>query len=121
MSCLFNSLAPAVHLHPEILRTRIANFLKTDPELLDDIKAKDIIAWTENKTLDEYANRMSRPGVWGGGIEIRAFCEMYAIDVAVHVLYTNKKFTIRSSKKANKKVHISYTGSHFEPMYIIIK
>ena len=47
MSCLFNSLAPAVSLHPEVLRKAIAAYLKTDPKLLDDIKAKDIIEWTE--------------------------------------------------------------------------
>ena len=121
MSCLFNSLAPAVQLHPEDLRRSIANFLKTDPALLDDIKAKDIIEWSEGKSLEEYANRMGQPGVWGGGIEIRAFCELYNVDVVVHVLYTKRKFIVKGSKRANKETHISYTGNHFEPMYTLIQ
>ena len=120
MSCLFNSLAPAVSLHPEVLRKAIAAYLKTDPKLLDDIKAKDIIEWTEGKSLQEYASRMSRPGVWGGAIEIRAFCELFEMDVTVHVLYTDKEFTVETSKQPTRVVHISYTGNHFEPMYIEI-
>ena len=118
MSCLFNSLSPAVSLHPEVLRKVLATYLKTDPALLDDIKAADIIKWTEGKSLQDYASSMSRPGVWGGAIEIRAFCELYEMDVVIHVLYTGKKFSIKSSKNPKKIVHISYTGNHFEPMYI---
>ncbi|KKL65197.1 hypothetical protein LCGC14_2157400 [marine sediment metagenome] len=118
MSCLFNSLAPAVSLHPEVLRKAIAAYLKTDPELLDDIKATDIVAWTEGRTLQEYADRMSQAGVWGGAIEIRAFCELFDMDVVVHVIYTGKEFTVESSKTPRRIIHISYTGNHFEPMYI---
>jgi hypothetical protein len=118
MSCLFNSLAPAVSLNSEVLRMAIAAYLKTDPKLLDNINAKDIVAWTEGQTLEEYANRMSRSGSWGGAIEIRAFCELFDMNVTVHVLYTGKEFTVETSKNPIRTVHISYTGNHFEPMYI---
>ncbi len=118
MSCLFNSLAPAVNLHPEVLRKAIAAYLKTDPELLDDIKATDIIAWTEGRSLQDYADRMANPGVWGGAIELKAFCELFDMDVVVHVSYTATEFTVESSKMPRRVVHISYTGSHFEPLYI---
>ena len=106
MSCLFNSLAPAVNLHPEVLRKTIAGYLKTDPELLDNIKAKDIVAWTDGKDLNSYADNMARPGVWGGAIEIRAFCELFHMDVTVHVLYTNNKFVISSSKTCLRNIYI---------------
>lgn len=119
MSCLFNSLAPAVGLNPQILRKTIAAYLKTDPKLLDDISAKDIVEWTEGRSLHDYADNMSRPEVWGGAIEIRAFCELFRMDVTVHVLYTKKEFTVETSKVPTRTVHISYTGSHFEPLYII--
>lgn len=118
MSCLFISLAPAVGLHPEVLRKKIADYLRTNPKLMDDIDAKTIIEWTEGTSLANYANKMSRPGVWGGAIEIRAFCEMYEMDVTVHVLYTHKAFIIESSFEPCRVVHINYNGSHFEPMYV---
>jgi len=120
MSCLFNSLSPAVNLHPEILRKAISAYLKTDPKLLDNIKATDIINWAEGKDLYEYANQMSQPGVWGGAIEIRAFCELFEMDVKVHVLYTGLEFIIKSSKKPTAIIHINYTGNHFESKYIEI-
>lgn len=118
MSCLFDSLAPAVGIDSSLLRQTIAEYLKTDPKLLDDITAKDIISWTESKSLHEYADSISRPHVWGGGLEIKAFCELFRMNVIVHVLYTNKKFAVYCSGCANKQVNISYTGDHFEPLYI---
>jgi hypothetical protein len=117
MSCLFNSLAPAVGIKSEDLRTVIVQYLQTNPVLLDDIKARDIISWSENTSLQDYAARMTQAHTWGGAIEIRAFCELYGTNVCVHVLYTQRIFTFECSRLATKTVHISYTGSHFEPLY----
>jgi hypothetical protein len=99
------------------VRREIAEHLKTNPVLLDDIRANDIVAWTEGGTLQDYANHMLRSDVWGGAIEIKTYCELYAVNVVVHVLYTGKVFTVESSKTPRRIVHISYTGSHFEPLY----
>ena len=89
MSCLFESLAPSIKLHPEVLRRIISVYLKSNPPLMDDVKANDIITWSEGKSLEEYANHISKPGVWGGAIEIKAFCEMYYADP------TNTLFAIK--------------------------
>lgn len=117
MSCLFNSLAPEVYVYPETLRGAITKYLMTNPTLMDDVKASDIIKWTSGSSLMDYVESMSRPGVWGGAIEIRAFCELYTMNVKIHVLYTGKKFTINCSGQPTRTIHISYTGSHFEPLY----
>ena len=120
MSCLFKSLAPAVCIDPEILRETIAAYLKTDPLLLDDIRAGDVIKMSEGQNLQEYTAKMSQSTTWGGAIEIKAFCELFHMDVTVHVLYTGKQFTVDSSKEPSHNVHISYTGNHFEPMFVQI-
>ena len=120
MSCLFDSLAPAIGISSDLLRKNIASYLKTDPKLLDDICTKEIVAWTENKNLDEYVDRMMKSDTWGGAIEIKAFCELFRIDVTIHVQYTGKQFTIKASKPASKNIHIRYTGTHFTSMYTII-
>lgn len=120
MSCLFNSLAPAVSIGSSDLRRIIANYLKTNPKLLDDIKAADIIQWTEDQDLQVYANRMSNTNTWGGAIEIKAFCQLFHKNVVIHVLYTGKQFHVKSSHNSTCNVHISYNGTHFEPMYIEI-
>lgn len=120
MSCLFYSLGPSVGLPAEVLRKRIVDYLKTNPIILDDITAADVIKWTEGSNLERYTNRMYNNGAWGGAIEIRAFCELFQVTVCVHVLYTNKQFTVEPSTTTSRKtVHISYNGSHFEPMYTV--
>jgi len=119
MSCLFNSLAPAVNIHPTKLRELIVDYLKTNPNLLDNVSAKDIILWTEGVDFDKYLDRMNNTSTWGGAIEIRAYCELFRINVVVHVLYTRKEFEIKSSQPTLLTTHISYTGNHFEPMYTV--
>lgn len=113
MSCLFNSLAPSVSLHPTILRKSIVSYLKTNPKLLDDIKAKDIINWSENKSFENYTNNMLSTDTWGGAIEIKAFCELYNKNVRIYITYTGKSFTINSSKNTSDTVNIKYNGSHY--------
>ena len=121
MSCLFRSLAPAVGLSPGALRKRIVDYIRTDPPLLDNIKATDIVKWTEGKDLHSYTNQMYSQSTWGGAIEIRAYCELFRVAVCVHVLYTRKTFMVEpSTTTILKTVHINYNGSHFEPMYTVI-
>jgi hypothetical protein len=120
MSCLFDSLSVYVNMNSGNLRNLIVNYLKTNPKLIDDLTASDIIKWTENCDLNNYTNRMNNENAWGGAIEIRAFCELFSVNVTVHVLYTNKQFEICTSQKPKANIHISYTGTHFEPMYKII-
>jgi len=120
MSCLFRSLAPAVGLTTNVLRATIVAFLKTNPILMDDIRASDITEWTDGKKLKDYTASMSNNWQWGGAIEIRAYCELFSVNVCVHVQYTGKKFTINSTKVSRRTVHIRYTGNHFDPMYIQI-
>jgi hypothetical protein len=118
MSCLFNSLCISVNMNSSELRTNIVEYLNTNPEFIDNIKVEDIINWTFGNNLETYTRNMMNQNVWGGAIEIRAFCELFNMNVTVHVLYTGKQFTIETSKKPLKNIHINYTGNHFSPMYI---
>lgn len=120
MSCLFDSLSPSVNINSKTLRQVICNYLDKDPELIDDIKASDIIQWTEECNLKNYISKMSKNSQWGGEIEIKSFCNIFKMDVTVHVLYTGKKFTTTTINSTHD-VNISYTGSHFEHLYILTK
>jgi len=120
MSCLFRSLSHAVGVYPDQLRKIVAAYIKTNPKLIDDLDTKTIIGITENGDLDHYADKMASNDAWGGALEIKAFCELFKKDVVVHVLYTNQKFSIHCSRPIHNIIHISYTGDHFEPLYIEI-
>ena len=130
MSCLFDSLAPAVCLHPAILRRAIVAYLKTNPKMPNDLHLADNICYgygynqqeniNKNALVQKYASLMANPEVWGGEPEIVAFCELFNIDVVIHDLYSGKQFCIESSKHARKKVHIGFNGNHFTPKYVEI-
>ena len=76
--------------------------------------------YDKNVLVQKYANNMANPQTWGGEPEIYAFCELFSMDVVVHVLYSGKEFSIESTKLAHKRVHIAFTGNHFVPKYIEI-
>lgn len=117
MSCLFQSLAPAVNLKSEELRDIITKYLSTNPALIDDIKLNDIIKWNGEGSLETYINKMSR-NEWGGCIEIRAFCKLFNMDVIIH--FKQNIIEVNCGGKPVKIVHIRYTGSHYDPLYIRI-
>lgn len=118
MSCLFISLAPAVNETSDSLRQKIVNYLKTDPELLDSVKASEITIWTENDRLENYTRRMGKTSEMGGAIEIRAFCEMYSANVIVNVISNGKKIEFNcTAQPAKITVHLRYTGNHYDLKY----
>jgi len=117
MSCLFDSLAPAVKLTSSELRKNITDYLETNPSLLEDTSTSDIIKWTEDCDLISYVEKMRNNNTWGGQIEIKAFCNLYKMSITVHVLYTGKKFTTKSNSNALFDINISYNGSHFTHLF----
>lgn len=118
MSCLFISLAPAVKTNSDNLRKLIVDFLKTNPSLIDSIKANDVINWTEKMNLQKYTEKMSHTNTMGGAIEIRAFCELFRSNVIVHSVSNNKKIEFKcSSQPAKIIVHLTYTGNHYSLKY----
>jgi len=121
MSCLFLSLAPIVNMHPMEVRLRIVEYLKTNPAIMDELKAEDIVKLSDTKeTFQSYTEKMKSPDTWGGALEIRAFCQLFKVNVTVHVVYTGKEFTFYSNIASSKTMHIKYTGTHFVPYYISI-
>lgn len=116
MSCLFKSLSAPLSVNTDELRRIIVSYLSTNPPLLDDLKAADIIQFNElGMSLSQYTRHMSDAQSWGGAIEIKAFCDLFKCNVTIHVLYTRKTFTFETSRGPPKyNIHIVYNGNHFE-------
>ena len=125
MSCLFNSLAfhTKGSYNATELRKLICDYLEKDPILIgNDTHLKDILK-IQNSTITEYTQQMRKRHVWGGAIEIRAFCELFDIKVIVFVIRENRNIEFlpsslenNESGKIEKCVKISWTGAHYEPM-----
>lgn len=125
MSCLFQSLSSFVsHQDYSKLRQDICDFLEKNPKILGDLDLKSIID-TENITLENYIRHMRNNATWGGAIEIRAFCEMYGVNVLVKNIRNNvidkgspKDIEFLTSQDVNKWVIISWNGGHYEPVLV---
>lgn len=117
MSCLFDSLAYFVNTDCNILRNAICDYLKTNPKILDNIDTQNVILWENGKTLDEYISCMRNTSTWGGGIEIKCFCEMFNLCVLVHFRDKNIVFLPNGNNpnNPNNPIELIYNGGHYEP------
>lgn len=113
MSCLFRSLSKFVDLKTDELRQKICDFLEENPVLLDSQKVNDLIN-TQNIQPVDYIQNMRKPSTWGGGIEIKSFCDMYNYQVNVHIP-GNIIIPFYPKLLPIKIINISWTGYHFTP------
>jgi len=123
MSCLFQSLSSFVS-HQDFIKLRqdICDFLQTNPKLVGGEIDLKTIAELDDTNIEKYVSHMRSNSTWGGAIEIRAFCEMYDVNVIVKNIRnaaTNEEETYIEFLCSNNKdrwVVISWNGGHFEPI-----
>ncbi len=124
MSCLFESLTKFVnHLNKNEnmdslrLRNIICDYLSTNPNLMNDnkIDTKLLISATTDINLEQYIQTMRNPITWGGGIEIKCFCELTGLGVNVHLI-DKKIIEFRPTNPNNMIINIFYTGNHYEAL-----
>jgi hypothetical protein len=114
MSCLFNSFAAFFKIKTSSqIRHEICNYLESNRELIDGIDTALILS------LDRpnYVKEMRNPGTWGGGVEIKAACNIWGFKVIVVNLSTGKSIEfLPLGGKYNTTLVISWNGSHYEPV-----
>jgi hypothetical protein len=115
MSCLFHSLSRFVEDDSYSIRSKICDFLEKDDVLFDDVKSSQVTNWDNGKDLKSYVRDMRSTSEWGGGIEIKAFCEIYNKNVEV---FKNNKCiaSFSSSKDSADTICLTWTGNHYEPI-----
>lgn len=89
---------------------------------MSDLDVKTIIE-TENISLQDYIRQMRSNATWGGAIEIKAFCDIYNVNVLVRNIRNenrdpNTPDTIEflCNNNTNRLVEITWNGGHFEPV-----
>lgn len=122
MSCLFDSLSTFVPgLSGSDLRQKIVEYLKTNPLMIDEISFESMMKWegSDNESAEDYLEKMGRSDEWGGGIEIRAFCQLYNCRVDVHIPLIGRMVEFYPDVENNEtknKCSILWTGNHFVPL-----
>jgi hypothetical protein len=113
MSCLFESLSSFIqNMTHENLRKIICDFLITNPVLFDSFRASD--SFWENSSLKDYVDNMRSLSTWGSALEIKAFCELFKINVIIH--HNNRLIEFKYSKNSNININLGYTGNHYFPI-----
>ena len=120
MSCLFRSLSFFIRdMNESSLRQVICDYLATHPTtLVDGLPFQELVSTAESCDPSTYILRMRQEETWGGGIEIKAFCELFRVAVDVHVRSSNTHilFTPSDTTIPPTRVRIEWTGNHYEPL-----
>lgn len=118
MSCLFNSLSYFTNqISSDQLRNLICDYLLSNPKLFDIVDAKNVTEWESGMCLNQYVSNMRNTTVWGGGIEIKAFCEIFNFFVIVHLnTGTEIEFSPNFPNEQTQSIKINYNGNHYEPI-----
>lgn len=115
MSCLFDSLSKFTSHSSSDLRGHIVTYLRTNPKLMGDATFEDIMSWEETEA-NSYTESMSKQETWGGGIEIKAFVDLFQVNVNVHIPMVQKIVEFKYNENTDKIINILWTGNHYVPL-----
>ncbi len=129
MSCLFNAIQRllARELYTaniKDLRLFICDYMENNlDEILKNDKLKD---WLEVISLDKYneinikryIKEMRSSSTWGGAPEIAIVSKIFKVEITVNYIGSNIATFNNSTDKCFKKLYLSWTGGHYEPIKI---
>lgn len=123
MSCLFDSLSQYLKEDSKSIRGKVCNYLKQNNSIMEDIETNIIL----NMDRDNYIESMTDENTWGGGIEIKAACNIWNIKIKViYISNTSKSYTIefipsqknKENRKKNRVIKLYYDGVHYTSKFI---
>jgi hypothetical protein len=118
MSCLFDSLTFFLNklnhnITPDQLRSIICDYLLTNYQLIENIPSHDIIQWETDMDILDYISQMRKSSIWGGAIEIKAFCDIFIYEVNIH--HNGVVINFIPNKTPLLTINLNYNGSHYTP------
>jgi hypothetical protein len=111
MSCLFIAIGSGVCIDHKKVRSDICDYLDNDGPMFDDLNSFTLLDTISNKK--QYIDRMRKNNTWGGGIEIRAACEVYKINICVHFKKGGELLWKTIDNCSINTIHLHYNGSHY--------
>jgi hypothetical protein len=123
MSCLFDSLSKYLKEDSKIIRCKVCKYLEQNNSIMEDIETKIIL----NMDRDNYIESMTDENTWGGGIEIKAACNIWNIKIKViYISNISKSYTIefipsqrnKQNRKKNRVIKLYYDGVHYKSTLI---
>lgn len=119
MSCLFRALAVFVQEpNSNIIRQKICNYIALKKPF-PYVKSEDYIQWESGLDSNTYVSKMRHPAIWGGAVEIQAFCELYNFCIFCECIKANKKSIITFIPHTGgcmRRAKLTWNGDHYEPV-----
>ena len=119
MSCLFDSLSYFIsNLNGAQLRKEITDFIQQDPIMIEPNVRLSSLLESDHISIHNYVQEMRQTSTWGSAIEIKAFCEMFQVEVHVELLHEKRtvEFIPKVNQNHNKYIKICWNGNHFTPV-----
>jgi hypothetical protein len=120
MSCLFVSLSHFLKKDSSTIRDIICNYLETNGKIIEDLDTDLILSLDNSK--DEYIKQMRMSSTWGGGIEIKAACNIWNVRILIHNIRDINNVKIIEFLPINPvfkhTINLTWNGSHYEPISI---
>jgi hypothetical protein len=106
-------------MDPQVIRNKICDYLVSDPELIDGMKASEIVDIESNLPLNLYIIRMRSPASWGGAIEINCATKIFGYNFEVVNIRSHPHSIIKFEHSGNTNVgKLTWSGGHFEPVRV---
>jgi hypothetical protein len=116
-------------IDPQVIRNKICDYLASDPELMEGMKASEIIYFESNlplepslpellsRSLNLYILRMRSPTSWGGAIEINCATKIFNYNFEVINIRSHPHTTIKFEHNGNTNIgKMTWSGGHYEPV-----
>jgi hypothetical protein len=104
-------------MDPQVIRNKICDYLVSDPELMEGMKASEIVSFESNLPLNLYILRMRSPASWGGAIEINCATKIFGCNFEVVNIRSNPHTIIKFEHTGNSNVgKMTWSGNHYEPI-----
>ena len=99
------------------MRALLCQYLSKDPDLGSG-RASQVVPWETGRSLQQYVQRMQHASSWGGAIEIKAYCDLFGMNVKVYSMPNRNSIEFLTNKNTNDAgwIAIYWTGGHYEPI-----
>ena len=114
MSCLFDSISYFLKIDSTQTRQAICDYLENNHPIMSGIDTKTMLDIED----PDYIRKMRSTTTWGGGLEIKAACNIWNIKIIVYIdrLHNKKVEFLPTNERFIGAIEIEWQGNHYVPI-----
>ena len=114
MSCLFDSISYFLKINSYQTRQKVCDYLESNNQIIEGLDTKLVLDIED----PNYISKMRSTTTWGGGLEIKAACNLWNIKIIVYIdrKHDKKIEFIPSNGNYLGAIEIEWQGNHYVPV-----